>query len=190
MEKKYNKQELDNKIIPQLRDILKNMGLKVSGKKEELIDRILTNQPKEQSTIGGDYISLLPKDITNMVQQYRIENNPNNLMIKNLLDDININLKISIITHKKELEKIGVPVNIIVQPKDEDYGVKIDYSNLPLISDRTAGDFLYFLVQNGVPEELLNYKLKKYDTEYRIIIFSKPGYKNATDFDIMKVKYI
>lgn len=192
----YNRQELDNKNTPQLKDILKNMKLKVSGRKEELIERILTNQPKETiQPISGDYLSLLPKDITNIVQRYRIESNSNNVMIKNLLDDEEVRWRltrgIGILKVKQELEKLGIPIKIVFED-EEDYSTikEIEYSEMPLISDRIASNFLYFLIQKGMPEELLNTKLKKYNANYRIIIFKKLGYKNATDFEIMKVKYI
>lgn len=47
MERNYTKEELSKFKIPQLKDILRNRKLKVSGKKQELIDRILADQGPE-----------------------------------------------------------------------------------------------------------------------------------------------
>ena len=38
MEKDYTKQELENKKVAELKEILRNRNLRISGKKEELIE--------------------------------------------------------------------------------------------------------------------------------------------------------
>lgn len=96
MDKDYNRKELERKKIPELKQILKNRNLKLAGNKDELIDRILDDQsqnPKQPTEIKPKrddlgYLDILPRDITNIVNKYRVENEPNNVIIYQLLERV------------------------------------------------------------------------------------------------------
>jgi hypothetical protein len=64
MERNYTKEELESKNLIELRIIAENNGLKISGKKQELIDRILNNQ-------RTTYFNLLPPDIRKELVIYK-----------------------------------------------------------------------------------------------------------------------
>lgn len=59
MDKDYTKEELSKKRIDELKQILRNRQLKISGNKPELIERILVNQQSTNLT----YFNILPKDV-------------------------------------------------------------------------------------------------------------------------------
>lgn len=65
MEKNYTKSELETKKTKQLLEIIKSRNLKTSGKKEELIDRILRHQKPS-------YFDLLPSELKKEVGIYKI----------------------------------------------------------------------------------------------------------------------
>jgi hypothetical protein len=90
MERNYTKNELETKKVTELKEILRIRNLKVSGSKEELINRILNSQtgkPKVEPEEQPTYFKLLPGDINRMVSKYRAENEPNNLLVKALLTE-------------------------------------------------------------------------------------------------------
>jgi hypothetical protein len=92
MEKNYTREELEKSKVAELKQILKNRDLAASGKKNELVERILKEQSsmrgKESPSLReeGSYFSLLPSDITKIVSKYQVENEPNNLIVRELLE--------------------------------------------------------------------------------------------------------
>lgn len=73
----YSLQDLESKKLDELKIIARNLQLPTSGRKQELINRILNNQQT--------YLKLLPKDILNIVDEYQIYNNRNNQFLLLLL---------------------------------------------------------------------------------------------------------
>lgn len=78
MDKNYSREELQTRKLNELKSIAKDLNLKSSGRKEELINRILQSQTT--------YFELLPKDITNIVEEYQIYNSKNNQFLLLLLN--------------------------------------------------------------------------------------------------------
>lgn len=78
MDKNYTRKELEESKIDELKALAKSLNLKRSGNKNELIDRILQSQQS--------YLDVLPKDVLNMVEEYKISNNPNNIFLNLILD--------------------------------------------------------------------------------------------------------
>lgn len=73
----YGRKDLESKSIDELKNILKNVGFKTSGNKQDLIGRILENQ--------SNYLDLLPSDINKMIYKYQIENDVNRKILEYLL---------------------------------------------------------------------------------------------------------
>lgn len=152
MERKYNREELEQKKLVVLKEIARNDGLPTSGKKSDLIERILTQQT---------YFELLPKDVLNIVNKYEIENNENNILLKKILLEYFNNERFYNIT-QSDVNKIFDDYNLNINYnqrfksiKFEDVPFITDYtftevlSNiLRLISNRTASNYFVHLLNN------------------------------------------
>lgn len=122
MDKDYSKKDLERKKIPELKEILKKLNLKTSGNKDELIERILESQnvktTKPSSTNISrefNYMDILPGDVKNIVNKYRVENEPNNLIIYQLINRYLQNYpgKDQVKKMGEYLEKSSIPFQII-----------------------------------------------------------------------------
>lgn len=80
MERKYNRQELEDKKLTELKQILKNRNLKSTGNKSDLIDRILEGEVS--------YLDILPKDVRDIVGEYQTYNNPNNQLLRYIFEQM------------------------------------------------------------------------------------------------------
>lgn len=176
----YTKQELENKTIIVLRLILKNKNLKQSGRKDELIERILDNQK------SSNYFDILPKDILNIVSTYQIENNPNNLLVKEILNSENnrkyifavpsfdfksFNLRLQETLLDIKMRKIGNLIEII-------------YGKLSIITDEQTKSFLLNLIKSGYDAAELNNELYHLNSNYRIIIYGTIR-DSSYDYDVL-----
>lgn len=123
---RYDEKELQGKKISQLKQILKNKQLKISGNKDDLIKRILDNQPTTIRPTQKDidsYFNLLPTDINKMINKYRIENESNNQVAKALLNYVadNFNWDKDLIIYTNEiLENANVPFKMIENKEKEE----------------------------------------------------------------------
>jgi hypothetical protein len=113
MSKEYTKNELLNKTKEELKLILKNLNLKTTGNKQELIERILSSQQT--------YLKILPGDITRMVSKYRAENEPNNQLIYALLTRLSKSYwdEEEIQEIKDILKNNNLPFDFIPNPESE-----------------------------------------------------------------------
>lgn len=125
MDKIYTKEELKIKKLTELKEILKSRGLTQTGKKEELIDKILNDQPiliKEKPKFDGTFLDILPQDIRGMVGKYRVENEPNNKVSIELINEASEYFRSleEQETMNKLLERIGIPFKIMINKKKEE----------------------------------------------------------------------
>lgn len=166
MERNYTKKDLERKKKSELKDILKNLGLKASGNKDELIEIILRNQPSALST--NNYFDVLPGDIKGVVNRYRAENEPNNKIVKRLLGSIsNIGEMILI---NRYLEENKIPFIIEKNKQMRDLITKAETTargkikNLPNLTDRQRLDIYidyYLRVGNLSPTDKISITLTK-----------------------------
>lgn len=175
MERNYTRSELEIKKIPELKQILKNRELKATGKKEELIQRILDNQSQNIIPISQTYLDILPGDIKGMVGKYRLENDPNYkvvIALFDLLNDNDIRLRIkrgqfnSIDKIVKEINKIFDPYNIDVKYENNKLMIagKIDY-----IPDDLILDFIVYLIDKRRYGSILNEIMEETNYPIRVI---------------------
>lgn len=143
MDKNYTKGELLLKSVVELKQILRNRQLKVSGSKLELVDRILNDQSssniKPTAKSDKNYFDYLPKDINKMVNKYRMENEPNNKIAYSLLGDILNDFSVNSTSVKRRnsfLEGIGMPYKIVKnkarEEKENEYQDRISNLDPPL----------------------------------------------------------
>lgn len=85
----YNRKELENKKIPELKDILREKKLKLSGNKGELVNRIIDYQ----SSLPKFQLALLPIDILRLIILYLPVEDILNLSIASKTIYNNINQK-------------------------------------------------------------------------------------------------
>lgn len=164
----YTKSDLEKKKMDELKSILKEKNLKITGNKPDLIDRILNSQ--------RTYLELLPKDLSNLVEDYRVENNLNN---KVLTEYLNLIKWKSIGTNNPQIKKdIDLYLDLINERRKDDFNayrlnkffkdrnlnikfieeeiekyrrelVDIKIGKLPLISDELMAEILLKLVENA-----------------------------------------
>lgn len=161
----YSREELDSKKMNELKEILKNKNLKISGKKEELIDRILRSQlPIE---IDKTYFNLLPLDVQSEINELR--NKEGNIalfiyILNKQIEKVNYLLegkeidgwlfesmgfksKRDFIKHQlgelnKFFKKTGLPINVYF----EDIIKTNKSKNIILIDDKILIKFIYLLM--------------------------------------------
>lgn len=119
---------------------------------------------------GSDYLSLLPKDINNIVEEYKIINNPNNQILIHLLDLIrwkNLGTKDPNIIeemnkyfltigdfHTRSLNNFfynnGLDISFEAEVVDDSWElIDIPIGKLPLIDDKLMAKILLALVENN-----------------------------------------
>lgn len=173
--------ELNKKTVSQLKDILRNKGLKLSGNKQELIERILNNQTiSKPSPNRNSYFDILPKDITNIVEDYRVKNNLNNLLVEIILNNNQIRngLKGTWSTDylNEEIEKqTGLLIKFKTTRIDDlDLKMQIDIGKLPFITDDIFVKFLIFIQQHISGNWDLNRILLEHNSPFRVIYHPAP----------------
>lgn len=141
MEKNYNKEELYNYTVPELRKIAKSRELKRLGRKDELIERILDSQ-----NITGTYFSQLPSDINRFVGQLLINNNFTNRFFQQLNNkEILLSDKyIQQLEHYIKLYKLDI--NIIRTDK----GIKFKVGHLPSITIPQFENLVRILLHSNI----------------------------------------
>lgn len=192
MDKPYTKEELQKKNVLELKDILRKYNLKLYGKKEEIIKRILDDQPQISKPTkkfeGNYYFDILPKDITNIVNKYRKENEPNNKIAEELIKgqfSYSWGSRRDVVN--KLLERIGVQARLVEKTLTE--RLEKDYEGLSemewygdeIISDEILIEFLnMLLIREYATPYLINSILNKYNSNIGVIIIplnSLPGKK-------------
>lgn len=176
----YRREELEKKTLKELKDIGRNLNLSISGKKADLIDRILTNQQT--------YFELLPRDVLNMVEEYKITNNPNNKFLLFLLNSMKEDSEIEKLVWSGKISRYSVErkiwqnssnvlrdenfINQFFKSHDLDIkftGIKrysnyneilnVGFGRLPLIDDKLMAEILLMLAKNGQYISTLNTSL-------------------------------
>lgn len=195
----YNRENLENKKLNELKDIARNLQLTSSGRKREIVDRILESQ--------HNYFQLLPKDVLNIVEDYKIYNSKNNQFLLLLLDILKwsksrkestrelppelqkYSLLIYSFRHNgnwidkwiADINKIFVKNNIDVEfiPNIKDkskFTIKI--GKIPLITDDMMADILMAFSQHPFGDENLNLILYEEDMNFGVVkFFMKSDYK-------------
>jgi hypothetical protein len=93
MEKLYTEDELVKHNISHLKCILEARCLKTSGRKANLITRILEDQrsipqTQKENLRDNTYFGLLPVEIVKEINKYRAENNPQNQIARKLIESL------------------------------------------------------------------------------------------------------
>lgn len=177
-----------------MKDILKNLKLKSSGNKQELIERILINQ--------RTYFELLPKDVLGIVDRYQIENNKNNQLLVYFLNlikwkiigtkDPNIRKDIEkylgTITERdfdsyfinEFLKNNNLDIELVEEEDEDDYGegediwrlINIKIGKLPLITDKLMANILLTLLHSSGNSVRLIYAINRffYDNQTPFIL--------------------
>lgn len=187
-----------------MKEILKNLNLKTSGNKADLIERILQNQIT--------YLNLLPKDISNLVSEYQTYNNKTNqflLLILNcmryahlaftdknpnivefsyllLFQDMYVNGK-GVEILNKLFEDFNLPVRFIAT--NNKFKGDIEIGKLPLISDKFMAKFLILLLQLSIirSNDALNQLL--WEEKMPFIITQFNNHINSLPVVIYRVMY-
>lgn len=187
----YSERELQRKTIPDLKDILRDKGLKISGKKDELIERILQNQTieeKEQLPNVG-YFSLLPKDIKGLVSEYQVRNNENNILFEKLFTNILLNSFLFNTSNQDRMKKQFSSIGIDTDVKYKNKKVEIDFNKIPLLSDKDMKNVLSLLINDPLSPRELNDILKYIDSNYRIV-YTGGIYETRSQHEIIKGKIL
>lgn len=175
----YTKQDLEKKKVTNLKDILKDLNLRLQGNKSELIDRILANQNllSKPEIISKDntYFSLLPSDISNIVNRYRIENEPNNQIAFEIIKDVGSGLGWKWKDLDNLLEKLNLPFDL---KQNENKNKPISF--LFVIEKQhqlVTEDMLISLILNLLQREIGNYNiingiLRQYNSPLRVDVQS------------------
>lgn len=115
------------------------------------------------------YLDLLPKDIKNIIDKYRIENNPNNKFLEEL-NKLGYIFKLSF--YSQSMYKLPnifhyykLPIITISQHHQ---GIKIT-GNLPFITDEVLILILRVLAKNIVEVGVINMYLRKYNCKYFLL---------------------
>lgn len=194
----YTERELSKKNIPDLKEILRKENLKVSGRKEELIQRILANQKEEEKEElqSHGYFGLLPKDVKGVISQYQIRNNPNNILFKDLFrnDYFNLDLFYNVPgieidvkseTFKQDLVNLGIKTEIKFEKITGNYPViHINLDKLPLITDKIMARFLLLCMDYKFEAKKLNDIIEHLKSDYRIIHIG--GFYSKLKYQITK----
>lgn len=168
----YTKEELGNKRVNELKEILKNLNLSTSGKKIDLVNRILTSQQTYLELLsksvpiyeGSDYFSLLPKDILNIVEKYQIENDINRKILEYLLYDNLTAPKILTGKNKKVLENIFKKYNldISILPQQGNTPFVFQWGNVKIVPDDVIRELfpIFCKASPWVTEKLIEFGSK------------------------------
>lgn len=186
------KENLEAKKLPELKQIAKNLGLKTSGKKADIINNILNHQSKPIKS-NASYFDLLPGDINKMVNKYQIENDTNKKVLEYLLYetltaetllDYRRTEKSREERHKK-LEKIfrdnGLEI-YIVRPENVknphpsvyqgDVEFIFEWENPGPVPDSAIRNILPIFAYYDI--DRLNYELEKLKSKFRVIKLEVP----------------
>lgn len=220
MEKIYTREELQKKTKPYLEIILGKLNLKTTGRKADLIDRILstqiTSKPTRLTDLDKSYLNLLPGDLKRLVDEYRAENEPNNQILLNILRQLELSSwGYGTYTENHSLFKLinqffkasDLPITLNFIPGLTLYGRVKDMNDprtpwmfkigrLPLISDDILVDFIIFLLSHkyNIRSDTINGILYEYESELRVIevsISPKLGKKRImTRYEISRTRIL
>lgn len=146
-----------------------------------------------------NYLQLLPKDINNITEKYRIENNPNNKFLI-LLQHLNLSMFMC--------DGNGLPKSLEKVFKDNNLPIEIDKAelkiigDLPFINDNIFKEILEILLQYSAERYFINWLLKKSESNFRVInslpdsgifsLYSESGItklsKEGITFEIVTIK--
>lgn len=210
MEKIYTRQQLEKRTVNDLREILVDRDLPISGRKDELIDRILAFQNEKKEIIEQSYFNLLPSDIRNIAEEYRLANEPNNKVFVTILKKLE---ELSIGEFRKVEEVVDVfneffrdynlPIKLIYtqmsavippafREESETTPWTFKIGKLPFITDEILIDFLYLIIiTKRMESSFINSLLYKYNINIRISIFYLDEEDNKEiHYEINKVKVL
>lgn len=167
--------ELQLKIVAELKLILKNQNLPVSGNKQQLVNRILEHQPRKQKTYEN-YLDLLPGDITRELDKYRLLNEPNNKALASLLNfqisTYNFIYKVSYFkSSKTSFKKFFLANNFNIEITTTNRGTgKFIIKELPIISNKILQDLIFLMIDKiKTSYEVINQILKDSGCNFRIV---------------------
>lgn len=178
----YTRRELEKLTIPSLKNILSNKNLKVSGKKEELINRIL--QP--QIT----YFDILPGDIKRELDYYQGETNIYNQFIRSLNESFE-NMLMKWPEEIESFNRLFKEKNLDIKAENIDGKIKVTMGRLKNIEEDTFIDILMFILKPAhisiLPNVIqqLNGFLKTDSIPLRIVQWQL---ENKTGIEIIKGK--
>lgn len=187
----YTKEELQEKKIPELKDILKSRNVKSSGNKWELINRILkTEAPKKvekQQLKGETYFDILPTDITKIITKYRSKIETNNKVAYDILNYLAIRKGSVFPRINKILENLNFPMQIVEKRQEFEGGYYYPYSveileDLVINEDVLIDFILILLTKREISHDKINEILKDNNSNLRVIAEDIPGYKNKSKY--------
>jgi hypothetical protein len=204
MEKNYTREELQKKKVIELKEILANRRLKVTGKKDELIDRILQDQPsisvapslKSAATSQKTYFDILPQDILNMVDEYRASNEVNNKIAKNIIHNVVIGWGYRGNEINKIIERIGLPFEVIKNyetVKSEGYEYippwKIVITKSKIVTEDMLIELIFAVIAREYNWASINSILARYNSDLRIEseAIDKKGKKYVVKYTIIRI---
>lgn len=191
MERPYTKNELENKKLPELKEIAKQLQVKATGKKADIIDNILNGKLQITKPTTKSYFDLLPGDINKMVNKYQLENDINKKILEYLLYDTLAVVDIldyartskSREDRHEKLEKIfkdnGLEIYIVLRknvknphPSIYNYSLFVfEYGNPGPVSDLAIKNILPIFSYDDIDQ--LNFKLQQLKSKFRIVVI--PG---------------
>lgn len=209
MEKPYTKNELESKKLPELKQIAIGLNLKIGGKKAEIINNILNSQPRP--IIPQTYLNLLPKDIKNVVGEYRKQNNsPDTEVFKFLLksileDEAALSSKAGKRGHKDSRQAAENAIEAFIdyyvplmKEYDEEAEISRNKNNFEIkfhFDGKLPDQMLIELVADYTTQipnfhreamERLNLEFERLDSDIRIVFYIKPYRK----IQFVRVKFI
>lgn len=172
----YSKEDLENKKIVDLKQILKNLNLRLVGNKQELIDRILDNQrliPKSKPPIKTDsYLDILPNDISNMINNYRVENEPNNKISKDIISNVASYLGYRWSELNRLMENLRLPFKLMEneKPANSYYGPLFIIKEFPqIVTEETLISLILSLLKRELSSDnFINATLRNYHSNLRV----------------------
>lgn len=198
MERNYNRQELELKKIPELKDLLRIRSLKVTGNKDDLIKRILDNQissPSSQSSLQSfpipststnqnNYLDILPKDIKGVLENYQAGHQTNNKIVNEILSEFAFGKFYSNKEFRDKfndkLKELGIGAEMILNPDPEagkrlKGGMRIPQTiprwyNPKIITDQVLIDFFDYIYKQQL---MFSYEINEilYENKSNIIVF-------------------
>lgn len=178
---------LQLKTILELKQILKSKNLPITGKKNELIERINKNQPIKSKNYET-YFDLLPSDLNKEIEKYRIENDNNrkalNELLTNKISIYNFLFKISYFTKTKTtFKKFFLGNNLDIEIVKQEKGGKFVINKLPIISDSLLQELIMILIRSIKSSfEYINTILKNNKVEMRMVSYWQPQIGRTFEF--------
>lgn len=180
---------LQLKNVKELKEILKSKNLPTSGKKEELINRLINNQDKKVKTYDT-FLDLLPGDIHRELNVYRLKNEPNNKALVELLTSnssiFHFANKVSYFTkNKTSFKKFFLQHNLNIKAEKYNRGGKFIIGELPIIDNKLLQDLIFLMMGKiNTSFQVVNQILKNNQCNFRLVAYWNP--KDKTYYEIMR----